>query len=205
MPRRLPVVLTLAALIVVPACSLGGSAASEGNLGEGTIATPTPMVVLGVGGGDTLPPGEFNIELELTYLLVPTVGTDQPVLFSTTIPLIPEFSSTNLTGSGEGEILEDITFTVGPVTAHNVADWIIDVDASIDPAVDDEPLSLRFVFYGQGYATIDETVQVGAHMDTGGTTYEHSLSLPLEEGASKSFDTEGWKDIQEWTVVLHLR
>jgi len=42
-------------------------------------------------------------------------------------------------------------------------------------------------------------------MDTGGTTYEHTFSLPLEEGASESFDVEGWKDILEWTAVLHLK
>lgn len=40
-------------------------------------------------------------------------------------------------------------------------------------------------------------------MDEGATTYEHSLSLPLEEGTSKSYDVEGRGGILEWTVVPH--
>lgn len=204
MPRRILVALALAALIVVPACGLGRTDAGEGDLGDETIATPTPTLALAVGGGDTLPPGEFGIELELTYLLVPTVGTEEPVYFSAVIPISPELSVANPTGSGEGEILEDVTFTVGPVTAHNVADWIIKVDATLDPAMGAEPLSLHFDFRGQGYATVDE-VSVGAHMDVDAIDYEYSLTLPLENGASKSFDIEGWKDIKEWTVVVHVK
>lgn len=40
-------------------------------------------------------------------------------------------------------------------------------------------------------------------MDEGAATYEHSLSLPLEEGTSKSYDVEGRGGILEWTVVPH--
>jgi hypothetical protein len=140
----------------------------------------------------------------MTYILVPTIGTDQPVVFSTTIPLSPVLTATNRTASGDGEILEDIPIAVGPVTVHNVADWIIHAEAIFDPNLADEPLSLRFAFTGQGYGSVEQ-VQVGAHMDAKATTYEHALSLPLEEGASESFDIEGWTDILEWTVILHLR
>jgi hypothetical protein len=204
MSRRLLVAFALLAVVVVPACSLAGTGTGASDT-SGSLATPTPTVVLGAGGSDRLPPGEFTIELEMTYLLVPTVGTSEPVTFSTVIPLSPELTSTNLTASGEGDILDDITFTVGEVTAHNVADWIIKVDASLDPAMGAEPLSLHFDLKGQGYATIDEIVQLGAHMDVDAISYEYSLTLPLEDGASKSFDVEGWKDIKEWTVVLHLK
>lgn len=159
---------------------------------------------LGAGGEEAVPPGGYNVELELTYLLVATAGTDQSVTFTATIPITPGLSSTNLTGTGEGEILEDVPFTIGPVTTHNVADWIIEVTASLDPAGGQEPLTLDFTFTGRGYSSVQE-VQVGAHMDTGGLTYTHSLSLPLEDGATESFDVEGWTDILEWTVVLHLK
>jgi hypothetical protein len=205
MSRRFLVTFTLLAVVVVPACSFGGASTGAGDLAGDILATPTPTPLVAVGGGDTLPPDEFSVELELTYLLVPTVGTDQPVTFSTVIPLLPEFTSTNLAASSEGDILDDVTFTVGPVTAHNVADWIIKVDATLDPAMGAEPLSLHFDLKGQGYATIDEIVQLGAHMDVDAIAYEYSLTLPLEEGASKSFDVEGWKDIKEWMVVLHLK
>jgi len=204
MSRRLLIAFTLAVLLVAPACSLGGTSIGAGDTPGGNLATPTPTPLLAVGGGSTLPPGEYSIELELTYLLVTTVGTNEPVTFSTIIPLSPELTSTNPTASGEGDILGDVPFTIGPVTTHNVADWIIKVDAALDQATGAEPLSLHFDFRGQGYATIDE-VSVGAHMDVDAIDYEYSLSLPLEEGASKSFDIEGWKDIREWTVVLHLK
>jgi len=42
-------------------------------------------------------------------------------------------------------------------------------------------------------------------MDVDAIDYEYSLSLPLQEGATKSFDVEGWIDYKEWTVVLHLK
>jgi len=200
MSRRLLIAFTLIALLVVPACSLGGTSIGAGD----DLATPTPTPLLAAGGGGTLPPGEYSIELELTYLLVATAGSDQPVTFTTTIPITPSLSSANPTGEGDGEILDDVPFTIGPVTTHNVADWIIGVMATLDPAGGEDPLTLDFTFTGQGYASVQE-VQVGAHMDTGGNTYEYRLSLPMEEGASESFDIEGWKDIQEWTVVLHLK
>ncbi len=204
MSRRLRIAFALTALLVVPACSLGGISIGADEIAGGNLATPSPTPSLSVGGSDVLPPGEFNIELELTYLLVPTVGTEEPVYFSTVIPISPALSSAGPTGSGEGEILEDVPFTIGEITVHNVADWIIEVDAALDPAMGDEPLSLHFMFTGRGYGSVQE-VQIGAHMDTGGTTYEHTLSLPLEEGASESFDVEGWKDVLEWTAVLHLK
>ena len=204
MSRRLLIAFTLAVLLVAAACSLGGTSIGAGDTTGGAFATPTPTPLLAVGGGSTLPLGEYSIELELTYLLVTTAGTNEPVTFSTVIPLSPELTSTNLTASGEGDILGDVPFTIGPVTTHNVADWIIKVEAALDPAMGEMPISLHFTFNGSGYSSVQE-VQVGAHMDTGGSTYEHTLSLPLEEGASKSFDVEGWKDILEWTVVLHLK
>jgi hypothetical protein len=157
MPRRLLVTFTLLAIAVVPACSLGGTGTGAVDVSGGSLATPTPLVA--VGSGDTLPQGQFSIELDLKHLLVPTVGTNEPVTFSTVVPLSPEFTSTNLTGSGEGDIQDDVTFTVGEVTAHNVADWIIKVDATLDPAAAAEPLSLHFDLKGQGYATVDEIVQ----------------------------------------------
>ena len=202
MSRRLLISFTLVALLVVPACSLVGTSTGAGDIAGGNLATPTPA--LAVGGGDIAPPGEYDIELELTYLLVPTVGTEEPVTFSTVIPISPALSAASRAGSGEGDILEDVTFTIGPVVAHNVADWIITVDAELDPAAGAEPLSLHFTFNGRGFGSVEE-VQVGAHMDTGGDTYEHTLSLSLQEGATKSFDVEGWTDILEWTVVLHLK
>lgn len=76
--------------------------------------------------------------------------------------------------------------------------------STFDPNLADEPLSLRFAFTGQGYGSVEQ-VQVGAHMDAEAMTHEHALSLSLEEGASESFDIEGWTDILEWTVILHLR
>ncbi len=205
MSRRLLIAFTLTALLIAPACSLGGASIGTGDTTGGNLATPTPTPLLAVGGGSTLPPGEYSTELELAYLLVTTVGTNEPVTFSTVIPLSPELTSANLTASGEGEILDDVTFTIEEVTAHNVADWIIKVDAALDPAAGAEPLSLHFDFNGQGYSTIDEIVQLEAHMDVDAIDYEYSLALPLEEGASKSFDVEGWEDILEWTVVLHLK
>jgi hypothetical protein len=86
----------------------------------------------------------------------------------------------------------------------NAADWIIAVDAALDPAMDEEPLLLHFALDGRGFGIVQQ-VRIDAHMDTGGSTYGHPLSLLLEEGATKSFGVEGWRDYMEWTVVLHLK
>jgi hypothetical protein len=198
------VTFAILAVLLVPACRLGQVGGTPEVIPDGGLATPTPTPVLAVGGEGTLPPGEQRIELELRYLFVSTVGSEEAVVFTTTIPLTPALSPSVRSASGEGEMLEDVTFAVGPVTAHNVADWIIKVDATLDPAMGAEPLTLHFTFTGQGYSSVQD-VQFRAHMDAGATTHDYSLSLPLEEGATKWFDVEGWTDIQEWTVIVHLR
>jgi hypothetical protein len=188
---------------LLAACAGGGTSVDTGGPAQDITPTPTPTPVF-IGGGGNIPPGDFFIELEMTYLLVTTIGTETPVTFTTTIPLEPEITSDNLTASGEGAILDDVTFQIQEVTAHNVADWIIKVAATVDPNGGEEPLILDFNFNGQGYGSIQE-VELGAHMDAGSDTYTYQLTMPLVDGASKSFDIEGWKDIKEWTVVLHLK
>jgi len=188
---------------VLAACGGVGSPSNPVGVEKGPTPTPTPTPAF-IGGVGNVPPGDFTIELEMIYTLIATQGSEEAVTYTTTILLEPEITTDNVNASGEGDILEDVPFQIEEVTVHNVADWIIEVDATYDPNLGDEPLLFDFVFNGRGYAGPGD-VQIGAHMDTGVTTYTHQLTMPLVDGASKSFDIEGWKDFLEWTVVLHLK
>lgn len=188
---------------LLAACGGGGSSSNPVGVEQGPTPTPTPTPAF-IGGVGNVSPGDFTVELEMIYTLIVTQGSEEAVTYTATILLEPEITADNLNASGEGDILEDVPFQIEEVTIHNVADWIIEVDATYDPNLGDEPLLFDFVFNGRGYAGPGD-VQIGAHMDAGGTTYTHQLTMPLVNGASKSFDIEGWKDYLEWTVVMHLK
>ncbi len=189
---------------LLAACGGGGSSSNPVGVGQGPTPTPTPTPAF-IGGAGNVPPGDFTIELEMIYTLVVTQGSEEAVTYTTTILLEPEITADNVNASGEGDILEDVHLSNRGSDCSQCCrlDHRGRCNRTIPTLGKNRSCS---ILYSTARAVCSPgDVQIGAHMDTGGTTYTHQLTMPLVDGATKSFDIEGWKDYLEWTVVLHLK
>jgi hypothetical protein len=137
-------------------------------------------------------------ELEISYDMFFSVGTNEPIVVTTSVPF-----SLDLTEEPPGyqtnvKLYTDQVFTFQDETVHDIVDF--DISLNIWYMGGSTPLEADLdikggseFFFGvpirSGTPDIDESVQ---------------LFFPLSEGATQEFDLEGLVDMKEWKVTLHL-
>ncbi len=137
-------------------------------------------------------------ELEITYSMFFSVGTDEPVEVTTSVPFSLDLTEEPAGYQTAVELYTDEVFAFGDDTVHNVVDF--DVDLNLWYTEGSTPLEVDLGIKGgseffvgvpirSGTPDIDEFVQ---------------LEFPLTEGATQEFDLESLVDLKEWKVTLHL-
>jgi hypothetical protein len=137
-------------------------------------------------------------ELEISYSMFFAVGTDEPIVVTTSVPFSLDLTEEPPGYQTETKLYTDQVFTVSQETVHDIVDF--DVSLNLWYMGGSTPLQVDMgiqggseFFFGvpihSGTPDIDETVQ---------------LTFPLTEGAVQEFDLEDLVDLKEWKVTLHI-
>jgi hypothetical protein len=137
-------------------------------------------------------------ELEISYSMFFSVGTDEPIVVTTSVPFSLDLTEEPPGYQTDTKLYTDEVFTFQDETVHDIVDF--DVNLSLWYMGGATPLEVDLgikggseFFFGvpirSGTPDIDENVQ---------------LFFPLTEGATQEFDLEELKDMKEWKVTLHL-
>jgi len=137
-------------------------------------------------------------ELEISYTMFFSVGTDEPIVVTTSVPF-----SLDLTEEPPGyqtvvELYTDKMFSLPDQTVHDIVDF--DVDVSIWYMGGSTPLEVDMGVKGGSEFFFSVPIQSG----TPDIDENVQLYFPLTEGATQEFDFEGLVDLKEWKVTLHL-
>lgn len=137
-------------------------------------------------------------ELEITYDMFFSVGTDEPIEVTTSVPFSLDLTEEPAGYQTDVKLYDDQVFAFGDDTVHNIVDF--DVNLNFWYTQGSTPLQVDMgikggseFFFGvpirSGTPDIDKSVQ---------------LDFPLTEGATQEFDVEDLADMKEWKVTLHL-